>query len=209
MNVIQIYSSLSKFDKIAYNAENRRDAENWPDSLKTRNGYVKGNKLYLPDTLKNNEEFRDAKTIIITERIPVHGIPGVCPYLDNDYKPILVYKQVNQPKSFEIFRIQESEPGIFQISLDYTTHASRIGIPKRDNHKIGELCIKTPLRYKINGKSDFTFTGRKQRTYYEFDYVFEFREADRVTFVNPSKALFEKVIPKYRCKLVDERKLLR
>jgi hypothetical protein len=53
-------------------------------------------------------------------------------------------------------------------------------------------------------------TGRQQRTFIEYDYIFEYLgQADKVEFKPFNNMAMPKTIPFEKCKLVDERKILR
>ncbi|RLD56555.1 MAG: hypothetical protein DRI97_07210 [Bacteroidetes bacterium] len=78
-------------------------------------------------------------------------------------------------------------------------------LPQQKKHS----CITSgkPVRYRINGKSDFTLSGRKQRHYHEFDYVMEFiGEYNRIEFLPPTEISCKKSIPVKQTKVIDERK---
>lgn len=60
---------------------------------------------------------------------------------------------------------------------------------------------------RINGKSDFTLSGRKQRHYHEFKYVMELIGGyNRVEFLSPLDISCKKSIPVKQVKGIDERK---
>lgn len=112
--------------------------------------------------------------------------------------------------SKEIFKIRKTDSELFEIEIDYAANSMSIGVPERENHKFCDLKKDKPIRYKINGKSDFTMTGRKERTFYEFDYVFEWiGPADRIDYRELNKMKKSKIIPLGNSKLIDERKILR
>ena len=112
--------------------------------------------------------------------------------------------------TFEIFKISKNQPDRFDFFLDYIANSTLLGIPKRENHKIFELRKEKPIRYKINGKSDFTAGfRRKQRTFYELDYIFEYKgQVEKIEFLNLDEVKKTKEIPLSNCKLINERKLL-
>lgn len=98
----------------------------------------------------------------------------------------------------------------YELFLDYTSNSSLLGMPQRSDHKIAELRPGHPVRLRINGKSDFTLSGRKQRTYFEFDHIFEWvGSATKLEFKDFFEFGIIKTIPITACKLVDERKHFR
>ena len=110
--------------------------------------------------------------------------------------------------TFEIFRIEKKDPDSFNLYLDYSGNQFSIGIPGRDDHKIAAIKLNQPVRYRVNGKSDFTMSGRKQRTFAEYDYLIEYvGQADKIVLKDQDKIETIKIKPNY--KLVDERKILK
>jgi len=131
-------------------------------------------------------------------------------FLPSNNKFMYIFNQLKTPKSFELFWIKKSQANNFELFIDYVSNSMTIGTPKRENHKIAELKAGNPLRYKINGKSDFTMTGRKQRAFYEFDYVFElYEQIEKIEYLDLNKISKIKTIPIEACKLINERKILK
>ncbi len=122
-------------------------------------------------------------------------------------KPVCYYRQANT-LSFEIFKLIKKEPGRFSLHLNYSENELNIGIPTRNNHKIAAIKQQQVIQYRINGKSDFTLTGRKARTFIELDYLVEYKgQADTITFtetISPFNSLSKSIF----YKLIDERKRL-
>lgn len=55
--------------------------------------------------------------------------------LINDDKNLFAFRQLSLKKSFEIFRIQKSDNGLFELEIDYLTNSMKIRMPERENHK--------------------------------------------------------------------------
>ena len=105
--------------------------------------------------------------------------------------------------------MRKQDNGLYELEIDYSTNSVKIGIPARENHKICDLKMSKPIRYRINGKSDFTMSGRKERTFYEFDYIIEWLgTAGRIEFCELNKINKLKSIPRGSSKLIDERRML-
>ena len=226
IEVIQVYKFKEIFHKDAYTPESRKLLNAVESSFDSPNGYLENDILYLPIEYKSRADLQTAQLIIIQD------IKGWDPFLKNkelehsglpewfikskrdfsmaDNQTIFEFKQLSSPKSFEIFKIYKSINNSFDLFIDYDSNATSIGIPKRNNHKICELRPEHPIRYKINGKSDFTMTGRKQRTFYEYDYIIEFiGKANRIEFLELNKISKTKEIPFESCKMINERKILK
>jgi hypothetical protein len=224
--VIQIYKSKEFFDKSLYTPDNRKLFSNIRERVESTNGYLDDTTLYLPTEYRNHPDITSADLIVIQDT------EGFNPFLMNKYlesrdcpdwfissrrkfqmennHSVLGLRHLDSPKAFEIFKIGKSKPDAFDMYIDYVPNSMTIGIPERENHKICELRKNRPVRYKVNGKSDFTMTGRKQRSYHEFDYLIEWiGQADKLAFLEPNRIKQTKKIPITTDKVIDERKILK
>ncbi|KPA33772.1 Uncharacterized protein AMR50_1405 [Leptospira interrogans] len=79
----------------------------------------------------------------------------------------------------------------------------------RSTFQIASLSLNSPVRIKINWKSDFSFSQGKERQFYELDYIVEFKGIFE-TFLreNPKTETFLKYIQISNCKEIDLRKIL-
>lgn len=225
-DVIQIYKSKGILEKLSYTPQNRKHFSNLNETVVSENGYVENGILYLQHYYRNHPDLQTADLIIIQDTdgfnpfliheslndviLPEGDFRSRRDFLIKDNKHFAGLRQLSTPKSFELFKICKSGNDTFELFLDYASNAMIIGMPERENHKIGELKKNQPLRYKINGKADFTLTGRKQRTFCEFDYIFEWiGQVDKIGFQELNKLKKTKKIPLAECKLIDERKILK
>lgn len=226
IDVIQIYKSKEIFTKSTYTPRNRNLFNLSEESFDSTQGYLENETLILPIEYKKLHDVKTADLIIIQDikgwesflvnkyleglDLPDWFNKSRREFLINDNKTLYAFRQLSFVQSFEIFKIQKTERGFFELEIDYTANSMRIGIPERENHKFCDLKKSKPIRYKINGKSDFTMTGRKERTYYEFDYIIEWiGTADKIEFRELSKINTSKIVPLGNSKLIDERKILR
>lgn len=180
--------------------------------------------LYLPTTLREINVNPKSRLIIIQQNFNSNSLQtdgqwdgNLINLSDNQSKSaktdntiaVKEVKQLNSVFFTDIFKFTDQLPLKLDIELEYSTHSMTIGEPFRSNHKIFELKADQVVRYLINGKADFTLTGRKQRTYYEFDYLFEWvGEIENVDYykLEKGKKLPEEEIRGY--KVVNERKRL-
>ena len=224
IDVIQIFKSVERFKKDDYEPGELQLLNNAGNRLTSRTGYLKGNTLYLPDTGQQQPGILSAHTVIILDingfdpfQKPVPGEGSVPPEWNKDSnknyvlrvngEPVCLYR-LARSLTFEIFRIEKKDPDAFNLYLDYSGNQFSIGIPGRDDHKIAAIKLNQPVRYRVNGKSDFTMSGRKQRTFAEYDYLIEYvGQADKIVLKEPGKMETIKIKPNY--KLVDERKILK
>ena len=204
IDIIQIFKAKGVYDKANYNAENRKLFDDAAQSIKSENGYLDNTTLFLPDDFIESQEIKSPKLILLYDYVGDSINQSF-----SDSISLLSFRDTHIPRPFDIFKISKSENDSFELFIDYHTHATQIGIPARENHKICELRKNEPVRYKINGKSDFTFTGRKQRTFYEFDYLIEWiGTADNIDFKTQEEINTIKELPLADYKLIDERKIL-
>ena len=226
IDVIQIFKSAERFKKDDYETGKLRILNQCEDSLTSRTGYLENRTLYLPDMGKQEPDLQSAHTVIIQD------INGFDPFLfamplEGSHQPrwfkdikknhvLLVNEQaicfyrLSGSLTFEIFRIEKKQPDTFNLYLNYSGNQFAIGVPGRDDHKIAEIKLNKPVRYRLNGKSDFTMTGRKQRTFAEYDYLIEYSgQADKIVFKDLKKIETIKIKPNKEYKLVDERKILK
>lgn len=226
IDVVQVWRSVHVIEKPDYTSEKRISIGKWEDSLVSYTGYLKDGTLYLPVREKRKPDLSTADVAILQD------IPGFDPFLagksweavwegvklpdwfKNMHKPsterqLVCISQLSRPKDFEIFGIHKNQLGILDLHLNYSKNEFLIGIPVRDDHKIAELRPGSSIRYRINGKSDFTFSGRKQRTFTECDYIIEYLgRASKIEFLERNQIGIDKKIPA-DYKLIDERKILK
>ena len=225
IDVIQVYKSKEIFIRSTYTPENRKSFHDLEDSFDSTQGYMEGETLVLPIEYEDLSELKTADLIIIQDvrgwesfRVNKHPERLDLPewfkrsrreFLINNNKHLFPLRQLNTAKSFEIFKIRKSDDGWYELEINYTANSMRIGIPERENHKFCNLKRSKPIRYKINGKSDFTMSGRKERTYYEFDFIIEWLgSADKIEFRELNKINKSKILPLESLQLIDERKIL-
>lgn len=204
IDVIQIFKSAEWIEKPDYTTEKRQWLGQWETCLASEAGYFMDKTLVLPFDKQEELNMKTTELVIVQDQKSAGQSFG--PFAK---QPLFCFTRPGRP-SFEIFRIHKTETGIIELYLNYEANAGSIGIPKRENHKIAELKQNKPIRYKINGKSDATLSGRKQRTYVEFDYIIEYLgQADAVRFMKPAQMEVEKKIPVEKCRLIDERQILK
>jgi len=223
IDVIQIFKSEERFTKDNY--ETDKLLSQWEDSLTSRNGYLKDHTLYLPDTGDEPPGIEAARIVIIQD------IKGFEPFsaessrqwtrkprwhMDTNKKhmlyvndEIICFYKLAASINLGILRLEKEQPGSFILSLNYTGHVLEMGMPERNDHKIAELKAGKPIRYRTNGKSDFTMSGRKDRTFAEYDFIIAYiGQADKVVFKAVTQIETIKK-PAKDYKLVDERKILK
>lgn len=221
MHIIQIFKSVERINKPDYNTESRQNVGNW-ENLLSKVGYAKDGALFLPKEFENDVTLRNAELVIIQDFIcdsnSVSVIPknSVSSYVNkqdvqgsfNNHSLVHFFKSDLKkiPCKFGLFEFRMSASNVMDVWLNYDKF---IGVPFRENHKIAELSTDKPIRYKLNAKSDFTMTRRKQRIFSEYDFVIEnLGKLKTINFVENGKIEVIKNNPTENCKVVDERKIL-
>ncbi len=201
-DVFQVYKSSKFFTKSNYTPENRKLFSEIGDSFDFKHGYVEKNTLFLAFEFENSPPIKTADLIIIQ-----HTMNGLnkMPTID-----LISLRQLNTPKSYELFKIKKTDHGTYTIELDYAAHSGKIGIPKREKHKVFDLKLSQEMRYKLNGKSDFTLTRGKERTFHEFDFIIEWTGTAKNIEILDKIGAGESIDAATRdLKVIDERKILR
>ena len=208
--VIQVYKSIAVFTKNEYSPQGRKSFHHLEAVIDSRQGFLEDGVLILPLEYKSVVNTKNTEIIIIQDTLQ-NKKPELNRGPDSsDSGEAIVLNQLGTPKEFEVFRIQRAGKEKYEIFIDYNSNASRIGVPKREYHKICDLSKSKPIRFRTNGKSDFTMTGRKERTFNEFDYIIEMvGRASGVEFREFSKVHKRKNIPVNEAQLIDERKILK
>jgi hypothetical protein len=222
IDIIQIFKSVQRFTKTNY--ETCTLQREWEDDITSGTGFLKDRILYLPDTGDHPPDIQDAKTLLIQD---IQGFdPFFSPMPKEEKYQFKWFKDSNKRHQlfinhesicfyklaaalhFEVFTIQKKQDG-FELFLNYTSFQLSIGTPERVNHKIAEIKPGQPVRYRLNGKSDFSLSGRRERTFAEYDFIFVYAgQADSIVFKDPKQLQIIKV-PPGEYKLVDERKILK
>ncbi len=209
LHLLQVFKSATVYSKINYTAENRKKASVLFKIFKSSTGFVKDNVLYLPLEYKKPLLAKTPELILLVdflENYPDYTFQ----YARQNTKPYILINNTEVLTAFELFKIRKLNDACFEIFFEYEKNAFFIGIPKRNSHKIGEIRPDNSLRYLINGKSDFTMSGRKQRAFYEYEYVFgELQTVHTIEFCDAAKVQISKTVMQKNIKTIDERKLLK
>ena len=129
--------------------------------------------------LAAEERLESCSTLIVTEHLKPHDSSHVqdqtlsfigSPPKDLSDNSEFAFKQVGSRLLYGIFGITDGESGL-ELFLDSSWNRHLTGWPQRADYKPANLERK-PIRITINWKSDFTMTGRKERTFHVHDYLF-------------------------------------
>jgi hypothetical protein len=208
--VIQVYKSKAVFPKNRYTPQSRKSFHNTDAVIDSVQGFLENGVLILPLEYKSQVNPKNTELIIIQDILRDKTLENNRSNDMADSGDVFLLNQLNTPKEFEIFRVQKTDKDSYELFIDYNSNAGSIGVPRRENHKICDLQESKPIRFRTNGKSDFTLTGRKERTFNEFDYIIvRVGNASGVEFRERNKIHKRKNIPVKEAHLIDERKILK
>ncbi|GAB2775542.1 hypothetical protein [Salinimicrobium soli] len=205
-DVIQIFKYKELFTKETYTPQNRKHLNDLPVQISSTTGFLKEETVYLP--LSKQKPGSTSPDLLIIQDLLAHDIPGDS-WLQESRKAFrtIFHQDLYLKRSFELFKLKKSAEDRYDLHLDYESNSGTIGFPQRQDHKLCELIPGQPVRFRINGKSDFSLTGRKERTFHEFDYVIEWLgKAEKIEFLDTQRT---KDLPLKFSNVINERKLLR
>ena len=194
--ILQIYITAEFIEKLEYTTQKRQSIGNW-ESIKSKAGYVSGETLFLPDDNRQNDTIPSVDLIIIQDTI----------YTQLPNTEIIGFRNYVWPWRDGLFEFKFAEEETVDIWVRFN---SLFNTPERSNHKIAALQPGMAVRYKVNGKSDFTLSGRKQRTYLECDYVLQnLGLVEKIEYKDPGKIEIIKSYPEVISRVIDERRILK
>lgn len=155
-------------------------------------GFVNENRLFLSDRIQDRGELHGADLLVIESDL-TGSEPGEFHFL-----------RTSRANALRIFQIRGQAP--LELYLEWSYFY--VGDPSRPNMKLCDLTAGKAYEIRINGKTDFSLTGRRPRHYLEQVFVVEhlgiFTEC---SLISDSQKLPPKKLPEPR-KLIDLRKLL-
>lgn len=230
IHLFQFYKKHWRIPKKFYSPETRKAFQQWDENLNSQTGYIDGTKLFLPIDKKNTVHINKRSSAIIlqdiigyqssqsklqirrkadTHKFPDWFLQQQLSLSENQNPELAIFNSQKRKWDFEIFSIEKSDTNKFDIFLSYQANRFLIGQPDRADHKLFRLKKNEPIKISINGKSDFSMTGRRERSYSEYEYIIEYLgEIESVEFTELSKITTRKLIPKKLGKHIDIRKTL-
>ncbi|NCT10394.1 MAG: hypothetical protein GW772_10005 [Flavobacteriia bacterium] len=212
MHVFHFYKKLARFPKSVYSTEIRNSFSKWESQLISHSGFIHDEQLFLPEIVRENTQLNRIQSFIIQDVIHQNYSEKNL-LIERETTKILpelfTFNKENNVWNFEIFSIEKTNFGEFELMLKYDTNKSYIGEPNRNDHKLCSLKKGEPVQVSINGKTDFSLTGRRERTYTEYGYIIEYLgDVSKVDFIAPNKIEFVRKIPAKSSKVIDLRKVL-
>lgn len=208
--VLQVFHNVVSFGKEENNATAREALCRWQEALQSRCGEVEGESLALPQALRaDRPRFERSDLLILNDyndteqvgkRVPLHEEVGT--------SGVTLLQLGSRSVYYEIFQLRREESGL-ELHLAYTPHAAYIGATRRSDYQVARLEPGRPLRVTINGKLDFSASGRRARSYQVRDYLFLLLgDFDNFTFLPETTAPARKCVPLQEALHVDLREIL-
>jgi len=182
--ILQVYHNYFQYHKDMKSFSDRKEVTEWKTELNSKSAYLKDGKLIL-SKLDYNTDLLNCDLIILSDFNSESEIKAL--------KQVQYFNLVGKVK-FEIFQLKKVDK---QIELHLLYDYYEIGEPKRENFKLCNLEMNTPIEIKINGKLDHSLSSGRERTYKEHCYIFHLiGETDAFELARPPFKGSIKNIPK-------------
>jgi len=191
VQVIQVYRKQLRFGKEEKGTFDLRSFLS-AEKVTSNQGFVENGELFLPEATKENQGFSGADLFVLVDNI-ISEKPAECLTLHSP-----------GAHSIEIFKIRGNDPAEFHLEWSYFG----VGDPTRQSMKLFDLVPGKAYEIRINGKTDFSLTGRRPRHYLEQVFVVErLGTFEECSFYGDAADLPVKKLPASR-KVIDLRKPL-
>jgi hypothetical protein len=208
--VLQVFHNVVVYGKAQNNADERERLFRWQSSIPSRCGQAEGETLLLPQQLLDDRARFDRSDLLILNDYNPPGAAGCGVPLHEEIgdSGVSLLQLGSRRVGYEIFQLCRGADG-FEIHLEYSRHRASIGVPGRGDYQLARLNAERPVRVTINGKTDFSLSGRLARHYVQRDYLFvllgEFRRFAPQPDAAPARM---KLLPLTAARHVDLRERL-
>jgi len=156
--VFQVFRNINIYEKTEKSFDDRKAKSEW-SKLSSKSGHVINDELYLPEQIISNPDLATCDLITMED--------------DNVPNPQQGYNRclhLARTSKFDIFEIKKKDDIELHLKYGYF----EVGIPRRENFKLGEIKRNKPIEIKINGKTDSSLTSRRARVFKEQAYIFDY-----------------------------------
>ena len=194
--LIQLFRNINTYGKDEKSFELRKDKIAWKP-MQSTSGFVKDSILHLPETILVKPNLQQSDLILMID--DNFKSPQNVVYVEE--QNLNFNKNSNINFDFIEIRLVDKieiylKPGYFET-----------GTPSRNEFKVGELVKNKPISIKINGKRDFSLTGRRERTFTEQEYILEYLgDFNEIQIENDLKPVKKTIPTEY--KVIDLMKIL-
>ncbi|MBU2019109.1 MAG: hypothetical protein KJ941_05635 [Bacteroidetes bacterium] len=201
VDIIQFYKKDKFFTKSEYDSSGRNEFFSWPESIASKTGFLEENTLFLNSNAHSNLNSKTIGLFVLQDHIEA-------PPRKRDLKEFYFFSPQTLRSNVELFELIKTGER-YEVWFDGITNSFQIGIPKRDRFKLCNLEIGQSVEIKINGKHDFTMTGRSERTFREKQYLIKYvGKADSIEILAQNKIEKMKTLNVENLQKVDLRKIL-
>jgi len=206
IRVLHIFKKEAEFRKSDYTPEARKLFFEWGNQLVSRLGKIKDQRLFLPNEYKEQINVSRTGTVIIQDIIGFSGTSAKKDYLkyvkEMDFPSWFADNWTKRFPEIIHFNKQDSKLDFDPFTIDIYNKELYL----KDAYKLCGLKVGEPVRILLNKKCDFSFSGRRERTYLESDYIFQYLgEVDKIEFLSEEKLEVQREIPLKTAKLIDLR----
>jgi hypothetical protein len=207
-HVIQVFSNSYEYDKLYKDFNDRKELVQWKNDIQSNTNVAE--KLILNETAfqkktgnlgdlvvlidRNFSSFEDFLLLQKLNNTVEQDIETSKSQYLNELRQrndVIFGQLVKNAASFEIFKLKKESEIELWLNWDYWT----VGEPERSNFKIAELKLNQPILIKLDGKRDFSLTGRRKRTFMEHQYVIEYKGLFNNIEVTNSTQNYNKTLP--------------
>lgn len=197
IHVFNVFSNTQRAQKPFYTTNFRQSLDNWVHQDIYSACLIKDEKLL---TLQSNKENivvdKSAGFVVLHQKI--NGV----------LEDTQLFPKNQHTLDLDILKIMCLKEHRFELHVKSTESLNLIEIPspKRIGHKVANLDLREPVRYKTNYKFEGSGSRTAQRNYVEFDLIVVYSGIiNSVEFGLKKPVLFEL----NRLKTIDERKILK
>lgn len=174
IRVIQVFRNINIYGKKDKSFDLRKEELLWK-SIQSKSGFVSEDELYLPEQILTNPDFN--KSDLITMEDDNNYQPFTSQHLQDTKiisfgnKPFLNHCfSLTRPNQIDIFELRFKEELELHLKYGYF----EVGTPKRENFKLCDIKKNQAVEVKINGKTDFSLTSRRDRVFKEQHYIYNY-----------------------------------
>ena len=164
-HVLQAFVKITSYRKEENTHERREALTRWREAVLSRTGRVEAGALLLNERARERwGAFTHCDAVVLTDPHDPESA-RFREILSTRQGPDYTFLHPGErPRAYDVFSLLRTPHG-WDVYLDYARHAFMIGQPRRGDYKVAELRPGRPVRVTVNGKRDFSMTGRRARTY--------------------------------------------
>lgn len=207
-SVVQVFHRAVAYGKAENVHPVREELARWRGSVLSRTGGVDGSTLLLNEDAEAEwGRFAECELVVIADAEA--GSVPYRPVFSSRRGPCYTFlRGLDRPRPFDAFTLLRSPEG-FDLFLDPPAVESLFQAPRRGAFRVAKLLPRRPVRVTLNGKYDFSMSGRRARSYVVLDYVFvSLGEVDAVEACPAEQVEALKQVPLAGARHVDLRERL-